>query len=186
MEVLTHIHDQCYQDIIAIREQDVDIQGWMPDVFKEFFSLAINDVLRTAGSKDILIYEVGTWKGLFANTMANICKNMNITNFKIVCIDTWLGSPEHMESMSRVNGIPKLFSTFINNTFYFKNSEVIYPFPISSGSFLIDKSLLADIIYIDAGHEYEAVLLDIQLYWKLLKNGGFMIFDDYHSAWPQE
>ena len=41
---------------------------------------------------------------------------------------------------------------------------------------------MADIIYIDAGHEYEAVLLDAQLYWNLLNPGGYIIFDDY--SWP--
>ena len=34
-------------------------------------------------------------------------------------------------------------------------------------------------IYIDAGHEYESVIKDIEMYWQLLNDGGVMILDDY-------
>jgi hypothetical protein len=46
---------------------------------------------------------------------------------------------------------------------------------------LKSKEVYADIVYIDAGHEYEAVKLDIGVFWSLLKPGGFMLLDDY--AW---
>jgi len=179
MEVLNKIREKAF-DIVMEDEDKLDIQGWMPSIFINFFSHAIVDIAKKR--EDILIYEVGTWKGLSANSMANICKSSNIENFKIVCIDTWLGSPEHVETMDRINGIPDIYSKFIQNTKYHKNDDVIYPFPIASvqgAHFLSNKKLLADIIYIDAGHEYEAVLLDIKLYWNLLKSGGYMILDDY-------
>lgn len=35
-----------------------------------------------------------------------------------------------------------------------------------------------DIIFIDGSHEYESVLMDITLFWKILKKGGIMILDD--------
>ena len=119
--------------------------------------------------------------------MATITKSLSLSP-QIICIDTWLGSPEHMEGesashgMTRINGLPTLFDTFLKNTKTRNNHDVIYPFPISSvqgAHYFIMKNVQVDIIYIDAGHEYEAVLLDIQLYWKLLKKGGVMIFDDW-------
>ncbi|MCM8775657.1 MAG: class I SAM-dependent methyltransferase, partial [Candidatus Omnitrophica bacterium] len=37
-----------------------------------------------------------------------------------------------------------------------------------------------DIIYIDGSHRADDVLIDAVLSWRLLKDGGFIIFDDYH------
>ena len=34
-------------------------------------------------------------------------------------------------------------------------------------------------IYIDAGHEFESVTRDLEMYWELLEEGGAMILDDY-------
>ncbi len=36
-----------------------------------------------------------------------------------------------------------------------------------------------DIIYVDGSHRAADVLLDAALSWRLLKQGGLMIFDDY-------
>jgi hypothetical protein len=35
------------------------------------------------------------------------------------------------------------------------------------------------LIYKDAGHEYESVSKDIDMYWRLLDETGLMILDDY-------
>lgn len=39
-----------------------------------------------------------------------------------------------------------------------------------------------DWIYIDGNHSYEAVRQDLELYWRKLKRGGFIVCDDYHHA----
>ena len=41
-----------------------------------------------------------------------------------------------------------------------------------------------DLIYVDASHEYECVYQDISLYWKLLRNGGILLGDDYCKWQP--
>ena len=176
MDLITSIKESCYSQVKCDFEK-FDLHGWMPGVFLEFFAKALSEK-----SGDVTVLEVGSWKGRSSNHMAQICKSKPDVNAKIICIDTWLGSPEAIETMERVNGFPTVFKTFINNALFLKNEDIIYPFPIAStqaAHYLISKNFEADIIYIDAGHEYEAVLLDAKLYWKLLKKGGFMIFDDY-------
>jgi hypothetical protein len=42
----------------------------------------------------------------------------------------------------------------------------------------------ADLIHLDAAHEYERVLRDALGFWDLLNPGGFLVGDDYHSSWP--
>ena len=42
----------------------------------------------------------------------------------------------------------------------------------------------ADLIHIDAAHEYEDVLEDMNTWWEVLAPGGTMLGDDYTGAWP--
>jgi hypothetical protein len=39
-----------------------------------------------------------------------------------------------------------------------------------------------DWVYIDGNHSFEFVRQDLELYWRKLKAGGFMVCDDYHHA----
>ena len=43
--------------------------------------------------------------------------------------------------------------------------------------------MVADAIYIDAGHDYDHALADIQAYWDIVRPGGVMFGDDYHLNW---
>lgn len=178
MDLLEKIQEQAFKHVQA--KQGAQVQGWTP---KEFL-VNFKEALAAAPLRELLILEVGTWKGLSANIMANICRQSN-RKARIVCIDTWLGSPEHQQDLERVNGYPTLYNTFLTNTKSLKNTDMILPFPISStqaADFFRMKNIRADIIYIDAAHEYEAVKLDIHMYWPLLRDGGAMLFDDY--KWP--
>ena len=116
---------------------------------------------------------------------------------EIVCIDTWLGSSEHLiapdpmlrASLRYVNGFPSLYYTFLSNVIAVGLQDVITPFPMASdgaATVLARLGVQADFIYIDAAHEYEAALRDMNLYWPLLKPDGLMLCDDYgYSAVTQ-
>jgi SAM-dependent methyltransferase len=39
-----------------------------------------------------------------------------------------------------------------------------------------------DWVYIDGNHSYEFVRHDLELYWRKLKPGGYIVCDDYHHA----
>lgn len=179
MDVLKDIHDQAFSDPINL---PVDLQGWNDHAnFINYFDEALQ---RTNTKSAVSIIEVGTWKGLSSIKMANHLKKQDKPG-TIIAIDTWLGSPEHMRMQvlgARELGSTTLYRQFLANVMHTGFTEYIYPFPISSiqgGHFLEENKVMADIIYIDAGHEYEAVSLDIIVFWRLLKPGGTLIFDDY-------
>lgn len=182
MDYLIDLQKKVFSNVPTLEPLDID--GFMLNIFQILFESAVDSSLEQNPDKSTerIIIEVGTYKGLSANTMASICKQ-KLEDVKIICVDTWLGSPEHIESLERTpEGVPLLYDTFLKNTKSHSNDDVIYPFPMSStqaAHFFINKGVTSDIIYIDAGHEYEAVLLDIKLFWQLLKPGGTMIFDDY-------
>jgi hypothetical protein len=180
MDVIENIHKSAYAKTINL---PLVMQGWIDGHFDAYFEIAMKDVK----SLEPLIIEVGSWKGLSASRMANYLKTNKLKG-KIICVDTWLGSPEHQrmpELMRSELGAPAIMYQFIANMQHLGLTEYVYPFPISSiqgGHFMEENHVEADVIYIDAGHEYEAVRIDIEIFWRLLKCNGTMIFDDYR--WP--
>jgi hypothetical protein len=112
---------------------------------------------------------------------------------EIVCVDTFLGSPEHWltaefrRSLRLRNGQPQLYQQFLSNVLREGMHEIITPFPISStaATFVLRNApQRPDIVYVDGGHEYEDVSRDIELYWGLLRPGGALIGDDFLPMWP--
>jgi SAM-dependent methyltransferase len=164
-----------------------DLQGWGSD--HPFLISAIERV------RPKRIVEVGTWKGRSAINMAKAVKRLGI-DCEIVCVDTWLGSPEHWlkqepgwyESLKIENGFPSLYRTFLTNVVHEGVADIITPFPSTSdnASYIFKKkAIYFDICYIDAAHEYEPVLKDLNNYWGVLKEPGLLIGDDYTHDWPE-
>lgn len=173
-----------YRDF-PVGRYPVDLQGWGST--HPWFEQLI------AAFRPRVIIEVGTWKGASAIHMAGLCRKLGIPA-RIVCVDTWLGSPEHVVnrrhdfqgSLRRVNGYPSLFYTFMANVIHHGLQDMIVPLPqTSENAALILRKLrvAADLVYIDAAHEYEPALRDFGLYWPLLRNTGAMLGDDYLN-WP--
>jgi predicted O-methyltransferase YrrM len=154
-----------------------DLQGWMPTQFPTVFSTTLNERER------VDIVEVGTWKGTSAIEMATVCSRMGIPA-KIICVDTWLGSPEHFSDNGRYDD---LYNTFVKNVKSKGFGEVIVPLALPSLQaieVLKKYQVRPDVIYIDAAHEYLPVKMDMDAYWEILKPGGFLLGDDYHHTWP--
>ena len=67
--------------------------------------------------------------------------------------------------------------------------QYVIPFPTPSRlayTVLSRHGVLADLIHIDAAHEYEDVLEDMKLWWELLAPKGVLLGDDFEPehAWP--
>lgn len=136
--------------------------------------------------KPRLIVEVGSWMGASARHMAELASKHH-PDVEIVCVDTWLASVEHWVGNAArppfVNGVSQLYHQFLSNTLHAGLQSIITPFPIDSvngGLVLKHHKVQADLIYIDAGHEYESVSADLKLYKDLVRPGGILLGDDYH------
>jgi hypothetical protein len=85
------------------------------------------------------------------------------------------------------HGFPQVYWQFLANVSLSGHSDVILPFPVTSScaaAILSHYGVVADLIYIDAGHEEDEVLIDLKRFWPLLRPGGYMIGDDYADYWP--
>lgn len=153
-----------------------NLEGWDGD--NSIFSHLVDRF------KPKLIVEVGTWKGQSAVTMAKACQSHGLDT-AIICIDTWLGSEEHWltwpHELRLVNGYPTLYRQFIANVLLRGLQEMIVPLPTSSitGAALLKHfNIQADMIYIDANHDGDAVRADIEHYYPLVRPGGMLFGHD--------
>lgn len=186
---LIHGNVNPYENVPPQRE---DEHGWASTggCFDELFEKR----------KPKTVIEVGTWKGASALNMAKLAAKNEIPpqEFELVCVDTFLGSWEHHTTMNtfnipdlidldasshKINGRPKVYETFLCNVIRNNLTDVITPFPIDSvnGALCLKHwKIEADLIYIDAGHDYDSVKADFTLYSKLLKDDGVILIDDWH------
>jgi hypothetical protein len=104
-------------------------------------------------------------------------------NIKFDCIDTWRGSEEHYDPTNAVyepellKNPDYLYNVFLKNTEPVKH--IINPIRCESvkASELYDKESL-DFILVDAAHDYDNVLLDLQYWYPKLRPGGIIAGDD--------
>ena len=110
-----------------------------------------------------------------------------------ICIDTWLGSSEHWlsaedrEHLGLEGGHPTLYRQFIANVVANDAVEDIYALPlttVAAARVLEELGVVADAVYVDAGHEEAEVALDLELFSRRLRPGGVLFGDDYHPRWP--
>jgi len=141
-----------------------------------------------------IIVEVGVWKGASSLAMAKHIKSKMYVS-QLIAVDTWLGGWDHWQSdqwfehLDMVDGRSSLFSKFMNNVLCSNVEDIIVPLPLDSTNaahVLQHFGVMADLIHIDGGHDYEAVKNDIQQWWPLLRDGGVLVGDDYHTDgnWP--
>lgn len=140
-----------------------------------------------------LILEIGSWKGQSAINMAKSSKELDL-DVKIVCVDTWLGSIDFINSESRLDeardtyplfGYPQIYYQFLSNVINAGVEEIVIPFPQTSSiacRWFEERNILFDLIYIDGSNDYRDVLLDIESSWAILKNGGVIFGDDYNHS----
>lgn len=162
----------------------VDLHGWWNThpIFEAVFRQLRPEI----------VIEVGTWKGASLFHMQELSRTYACeTSF--ICVDTWLGSnesiwldPETRPHLLLRGGYPTMFRQFIFNVIAHDATDEVFPLPMTSTSaarLLRELDVVADAIYIDAGHEQEEVAADLQLYFELLRPGGAMFGDDYHTRW---
>ena len=161
---------------------DDGVQGWngLHDVFKKVFSYDAENI----------IIDVGVWKGQSTISLAQNLKDRGL-NGVVIAVDTFLGSPEHWNRehnfFQRIHGMPDLYQTFMSNVFRAGLTDYIVPLAQTSttaAAVLKSRGIRAGIVHIDAAHEYREVLNDMNDYWPIVEQDGFLIGDDYDPSWP--
>jgi hypothetical protein len=157
---------------------------------------AFGDIVALASPR--FVVEVGSWEGrsavLWGNALAQTAGD-----WALACIDTWLGSVEHRQIKTGEWGIerlyledhcPSIFRTFASNIRRAGMADNVIPLPIDSPQgleILAVSNIYADLIYVDAAHDYAAARADIAVSLMLRDEtnaNALVLCDDFHPAWP--
>lgn len=191
-QFLNTLRQRAFGELGAAEGHVPDLQGWVNPGFDTCLGL-VKD--RVAGREGLTVIEVGTWKGASASRIADALKPVGLRH--LVCVDTWLGAPEFYTdaglrdptrggSLLPVNGWPGVFHTFTRNMKALGHDDVVAPFPMSSvqaADVLRHHGVRADVIYVDAAHEYQAVKTDLEMYAPLARD--VLWGDDFMpDHWP--
>jgi cephalosporin hydroxylase len=180
-EVMQRLHGQdIYAGFTGLLP--LDLQGWNSDhpAFGRLFQ----------EKRPRIVIDVGVWKGRSVVYLVHMMARQDIAGV-VIAVDTFLGSPEHwnrerpdriFESLRLRHGMPGLYWQFLSNIVQAGVASRVVPLPQTSenAAVILKKAgIRADLIHIDAAHEYEPVLRDARLYWELLAPGGILVGDDY-------
>ncbi len=115
------------------------------------------------------ILELGSYQGGSAVVWAHLFPDANIT-----CVDAW------KEYIGRLTNLDEAEVHFDEVTVPFaKRLRKIKSDTFSAVSKLINDGEMFDVVYIDAGHFEDNVLIDTYLSWRVLGDGGVLVWDDY-------
>lgn len=159
-----------------------NISGWQR-VFDSLGWLKSDKVLQGL--------EVGSWEGQSACwLLENVCCSQGS---RLVCIDTWVGAGQYGPAAQgwglseREHQGSLVFQRFNDNILATGTSEKVVvlrqPSWVALASLFSTHLDTFDVVYIDGSHWAKDVLTDAVMAWRLLKEGGVMILDDYE--WHQ-
>ena len=124
--------------------------------------------------------EIGCWKGRSSCHMATAIRGSG-KQIELFCVDTWMGSEEHVNEQCVQSNT--LYQEFLSNTQSFK--DIVRPVRLPSvkaSENFEDGS--CDFIFIDAAHDYENVLADIDAWLPKLTVNGVLAGHDFSSTYP--
>ena len=127
-----------------------------------------------------MFVEVGAWFGKSTNYLATKIRESE-KNINFVSVDTWKGTDDealHQNIVNSFNG--DIFYEFIDNVVLSNNYNqfnVIKDTSKNASNNFGNSSI--DFIMIDAGHSYESLMEDLNVWYKKVKPGGYITGDDY-------
>jgi tetratricopeptide (TPR) repeat protein len=132
-----------------------EIEGWMTRGELEW--------LYHQAQKVDSILELGSWKGRSSHALLSGCKGT------VTCVDTWKGSVDPRDMTNSMAKQEDIFATFKNNVGHFKNLEPCQMESSEAAAKFAAEGRTFDMVFIDAGHTYEEVKRDIELWRPLAK-----------------
>ena len=152
-----------------------NIPGWSTDSTQgELMRAIINDLKNM---QPVKIAEIGVYMGRLTAMWNTTLINEGL-QYEYHAIDHFEGSIEHRKwgNQPEYEMALKYIEPVIHKVNVLKLDS------ISASKKFQDEYF--DLVYIDASHEYESVIVDINTWFPKVKRGGFLCGDDYVAGWP--
>jgi predicted O-methyltransferase YrrM len=150
-----------------------EVPGWF--AYEELY----NEVVDNGKDGDLFV-EVGAWLGKSTNHMARKIKESG-KDIKFVTVDSWKGTDDediHQTIVGNFNG--DIYYEFIDNTNLCGNYgkvETIKDLSKNAANNFSNCSI--DYLMLDAGHSYDALKEDLEVWYNKVKPGAIISGDDY-------
>ncbi|XWS31995.1 hypothetical protein CRYUN_Cryun23aG0122600 [Craigia yunnanensis] len=137
--------------------------------------------------KPRVIIEVGSFLGASALHMVNVSRKLRLQT-QILCLDDfrgWPGFRDRFKDINLINGDVLLLQQFMQNVVCLNATGSVLPVPFSTASGLeklCEWGITADLIEIDAGHDFISAWGDINRAYRILRPGGVIFGHDYFTA----
>lgn len=160
------------------------LQGWFD--FDNIYNLAVSKFNYCQ------FIEIGCFQGKSACFLAEKIKESD-KQIQVICIDLWptkreldvykhLGSGQGVERDDILKLDQNILDVFISNMIDAKVDDYIIPIKSSSEkAWNVVKNGKYPFIFIDAGHSYEQVKKDLELYYPLVSEGGICAGHDFYN-----
>lgn len=152
------------------------------DWFQQSAHLPVWDqIIDTVQPRKVL--EVGCYEGRATTFLIEKCHRFG--PLSITCVDTWDGAKDLPSEM--MEGVERRFDSNIKAAQDWSGSVTIHKIKARSTKalpLLLSEGKRFDFVYIDGSHVASDVLQDAVDCFRLLREGGAMIFDDY--VWCME
>lgn len=147
-------------------------------------------ILDVSGATKVV--ELGSWEGRSALGWALAAQSLE-RDVWITCVDTWLGSVEHWmddfpdsewsrDRLRIIDGSPQVFTTFCSTVTAHNLNQVIAAFPgttRTAADLALRLGSFADVVYVDAAHDFRSVLGDLQDALHISGRAGLLVGDDW-------
>jgi len=129
----------------------------------------------------IACLEIGSWQGGSATWLLD--KVVGPRGGRLTCVDTFEGSSEHAAVLAGLGcSLEQIFDQNIARTRHAALCHKLIGRSQDVLRWLHEERF--DFIYVDGAHEAKYVIQDAVLSWKLLRDGGFLLFDDTGFEFP--
>jgi predicted O-methyltransferase YrrM len=161
-------------------------EGWYDALLNSEFVIRNNNTdkkIKIDEQQKLQIVEIGVYEGASSCFWSDFY--LNNPDSRLISIDPFTGSEEHLKEPEKYPGLSKLEVTARENIAKSDNagkveiikgySHLIYPHL----SYRYGENPWIDVLYIDGAHDSISVARDITLYVPMVKPGGVVFFDDY-------
>jgi hypothetical protein len=142
-------------------------RGWVRAGVRDAIASVLSERTRC-------VVELGAWLGLSTRLMLELAPNATV-----ISVDTWAGSPEHFEVEEWRLMLPTLYEGFLSINW--EHRARIVPLrrsTVEGLEMVAAHGVEPDAIYVDACHEYESVLEDLETSYRLFPRAE-LVGDDF-------
>lgn len=172
-----HQLQQRYPWPAAIPEVPEDWMGWL-------CSDTATALTSRLSSETRLVVECGTWLGMSARAILEAAPNT-----RLICCDTWKGSPEHLANRKPdgspglwASRLPTLYETCHRNLWPWRDRVILLRQDSLAGlGEVFAAGLSPDLIYLDSEHTVRRVTAELSLCWALFPSAA-IVGDDFNNG----